>query len=143
MIADHLYNSNLYENTHPRLKAAFAFLEAYEQEPLPPGRYDIDGDDIFANVMAFETEDEAAFNWENHQQYIDIHYVRVGREADAVPLEPYSAENDVSFFKGLEGSSVLLSAGEFMVLYPEDIHKPKCRVGASAPVEKVVMKVRL
>ena len=55
---------------------------------------------------------------------------------------PYSEEKDIVFYEdpAVDGS-VLLQAGEYVVLAPEDAHKPRCAAGECAPVKKIVLKV--
>jgi YhcH/YjgK/YiaL family protein len=38
---------------------------------------------------------------------------------------------------------VLLREGDLIVVAPEDAHKPRCAAGAPAPVQKVVVKVKI
>ncbi len=150
MILDHLYNSNLYEAAHPGLKKAFSFLQMFAQKPLPPGRYEIDGNRVFATVMHYDTEDETALRWECHRRYIDVQYIHAGEEhiywtneKDASGFGTYDEEQDVCFVQKLTGTPLPFRAGDFMVLFPEDIHKPKCRIGVPLAVKKVVVKVEL
>lgn len=35
----------------------------------------------------------------------------------------------------------LLRAGDYVVLAPEDAHKPRCLAGSAMPVRKIVVKV--
>ena len=40
-----------------------------------------------------------------------------------------------------EGTPVHLSAGQLVVLYPEDAYAPKLAAGKPSPVKKIVVKV--
>ena len=55
---------------------------------------------------------------------------------------PYSVDNDVPFYEdpALSGA-VLLQAEDFVVLAPEDAHKPRCIAGEAMPVKKIVVNV--
>ena len=48
MIADTLQNRRLYEAVHPAFARAFDFLEKAVAEELPVGRYELDGDAVYA-----------------------------------------------------------------------------------------------
>lgn len=54
----------------------------------------------------------------------------------------YDKDQDVTFYKEPEFSGqVLLRKDDYVVLSPEDAHKPRCLVGAAMPVTKIVVKV--
>lgn len=90
-----------------------------------------------------------ALDYETHENYFDIQYLvegveRIGcvsREGLLVKT-PYEVGNDVTFYQEpvLDGS-VLLRAGDYVVLAPEDAHKPRCAAGEAMPVKKIVLKV--
>jgi len=60
-------------------------------------------------------------------------------------LEPYQTEQDVTKYKGVDVfSSVVLHPGQFVVYFPDDIHRPNCMTGGSpAEVRKICMKVKV
>ena len=51
MIYDTLAHKDQYRNLSPRLAKALDFLAQTDFSALPDGRCDIDGDEVFANVM--------------------------------------------------------------------------------------------
>ena len=57
---------------------------------------------------------------------------------------PYDNKYDIVFFEEPEVcGKILLEAGDFAIVPPEDAHKPKCSVGDSCTVKKIVIKVRV
>ena len=55
---------------------------------------------------------------------------------------PYSESGDITFYEDPELSGeVLLNAGDYIVLAPEDAHKPRLVAGKKMPVKKIVIKV--
>lgn len=135
----------------PGLAEALAFLRRPDLAGLPDGRYEIDGDRIFALVQRYETQAGGA-RFEAHRAYADVQYLAGGSEAIAVaPLADlavsavYDPEKDVCFGSVPEGraSRLLLGPGELAVLFPEDAHAPRLAAGAPGPVIKVVVKVKL
>ena len=54
------------------LRAIVKQALALAPETLEPGRYEIDSEDIFINVMAFETADAQSKRYEHHRDYADI-----------------------------------------------------------------------
>ncbi|MBQ3210024.1 MAG: YhcH/YjgK/YiaL family protein [Oscillospiraceae bacterium] len=150
MILDLLENSGYYSAQNPGLELAFDFLRKHSESPFPAGRYDLDGDNVYAMVSGYETQPYENIAYESHRSYIDVQYVRSGREYlywalmdDSTVKVPYDEKGDVCFFPDMEGTALPLDKGSFIVLYPEDIHKPRCIAGCPTQVEKVVIKVRL
>ncbi|MFH1024448.1 MAG: YhcH/YjgK/YiaL family protein [Planctomycetota bacterium] len=149
MIADRLENAGLYAAAGTRLAKAFAHLKKLLAALPPDGKIELEGKDIFALVQSYETRPAAEKTWEAHRDYIDIQHVADGREilewAPAGRLSPagtYNPEKDVVFFQEAEGVPVRLAAGEFVVFFPNDAHRPQCAWGPPAKVRKVVIKVR-
>ena len=57
---------------------------------------------------------------------------------------PYNPEKDVTFYEDDKaGTEYLLKAGDFVVVYPDDVHMPKVRSGEPCRVKKAVVKVRI
>lgn len=152
MIIDNLKNSALYTSVHPGFAEAFAFLEKAVAEDLPVGRYEIDGDRVFAMVQAYESKPSEAGVYEGHENYIDVQFIISGVEciefmdiSKAAVKTPYDPSKDAAFFENspLSGKAVF-EAGEYGIFFPHDIHKPG-RIYGEAPcaVKKVVVKVKM
>ena len=56
------------------------FLSRDDLADIECGRHDIDGDNVFANVMEFETVPASEKPFEAHRRYADIHFVISGVE---------------------------------------------------------------
>lgn len=150
MIVDYLKNCALYESSDPQFKKVFDFLKKHAEKPFPDGKNIIDGEDVYANVFSYDTVSEADGKYENHREYIDIHYITEGEEniywayREVYAGEGYDPEGDVSFHDNLHGTPLPMKKGMFAVFYPNDIHMPKCMLGtASANVKKVVAKIKI
>ena len=59
---------------------AFAYLKETNLSELKPGKYQIDGDNVYALVTEGLPKSADTAKWEGHHQYIDIHHVISGRE---------------------------------------------------------------
>jgi len=150
MILDTLENSARYADLHPAFKEAFAFMEKAAKEDLAVGRYELDGDNLFALVQAYETKPESEAKWEAHKKYIDIQFVVSGSEIigwdsiNNLPTgETYSEEKDCYVYQAPAATNLIVETGTFAILYPEDLHSPGVAYKASAPVKKVVVKVKI
>jgi len=120
----------------------------------PLGKFAIDGDSIYGNVMEYDAGFESAGKLEFHRNYVDIQAVLSGAETmfwaniDGLEVvDPYLPEKDVEFRKTPEKgvSKLELVPGLFTVFYPEDGHYGKGRPlsGGCGKVKKVVVKVKL
>ncbi|GKV79753.1 MULTISPECIES: YhcH/YjgK/YiaL family protein [Pectobacterium] len=86
---------------------------------------------------------------ETHVENIDVQFVISGEEyleyqpvLQHVAADPHP-EQDNFFYQGKTGSEqrLLLKKGDFVVLFPWDIHAPLCQVGEPQKVRKIVAKV--
>ena len=152
MIFDRLENASLYGGVHEKFEAAFAFLSRAVREELPVGRYELDGERLFAMVQEYDTDPTRENRFEGHLKYIDIQFVVSGEEAfetvDASVAKAdtdYSEEKDVRFYaNGKADVCGVLSEGTYAVFFPNDVHKPGLAVrGLASHVKKVVVKVRV
>lgn len=150
MILDSLSRAAAYHALGARLSAGLHYLASFDPN-TPPGRYPIDGEDVFALVDGYETGPATAKRFESHLRYLDIQHLASGRErilhapAESLRVEtPYDRERDIAFYHDPPASSsFLLLPGDFAILFPSDGHKPGCMAGGREAVRKVVVKVRV
>ena len=149
MIADKLQNCELYYGSHKNFKAAFDFLKKAVSENLAPGKYELDGKDLYANIMEYDTK--LVSKAEAHKNYIDIQFIVSGVEvmdfcdiSKATPNTEYNAEKDVMFYTDCPKSGTcVIEAGEYAIFFPHDVHKPGMCFGNPAAVKKIVVKVKV
>jgi YhcH/YjgK/YiaL family protein len=148
MIIDTLDNAHKYTGLHPRFEKAFHFIQQQNLEALQPGKFEIEGKDIHASVSLKEGYRKEEAKFEAHNHYIDIQVCPEGSEiigwkprAKCVTeKEAYNAEKDVTFYSDAPDTYFTLSAGQFVIFYPDDVHAPMIGDG---PVRKLVVKIRL
>src|SRR5690348_12709817 len=75
MIFDRIENANLYQNLSPRIAAALKALRDTDLASRKPGKYELDGENLFAMVHHYDTRTLAKSVWEAHRNYIDVQYV--------------------------------------------------------------------
>ncbi len=63
-----------------RFRKALEFLKEHDVAAMEPGRYDIEGDDVFALVQEYVTKTIDGCTLEAHQVYADVNYVAEGFE---------------------------------------------------------------
>ncbi len=143
-------NSFSHSGMHPLLVNALRLaLEAWPQD-REPGRYALQNDDVFMNVMQFATQSPERKKAELHVEYIDIQLLLAGEErviygvvGSARECEGRHTEEDYQLCRRIEDEqSLYLKPGMFAVFMPGEPHKPGCVVSDTAEIKKVVIKVR-
>ncbi len=150
MILDSVSNSHLYEKLGPRFVRAFEYLRSFKSD-TPDGKYELDGDKVYALVQSYNTSAPVGKKFESHQKYIDVQFVAKGVELlehapiGALKVEtPYVAKDDYLLYDDSAfATSLRLKDGEFAIFFPNDGHKPCCSVDKPAAVKKVVVKVQV
>ena len=72
MICDTLEQLHLYKGFHKNLDTAIAFLAAHPLDTLPLGRTEVDGDEVFINVMDADLKPHTGSHAEYHRLYADL-----------------------------------------------------------------------
>lgn len=148
MILDTLNNAELYESVHPLFKKAFDFLRKENLAALPVGKIELQGRDLFVNVVDITGKTAEQAKMETHRAYIDIQ-VPVGKAetmgwiaADRLqmPTEPYNQEKDIAFFADKAANFISVQPFEFAVFFPQDGHQPGISEGT---YRKIIVKVRV
>lgn len=149
MILDRLENSAMYNCISENLKKGFEFLKNTDLSTLESGRYEIEGNNVFALVSEYDSKAHQDCRLEAHQTYADIQYIVSGREAIGyVTLKnqevtaAYNSEKDIAFYTS-ETTPLILEAGIFAVFFPQDLHRPCMQIDGAEKVKKVVVKVRV
>lgn len=151
MILDTLDRASLYAGVSPRLALAFQSL-AGDLVSRPNGRYELEGENVYAIVQSYTTRAPEGGIWEAHRRYIDVQFVVSGVERMGyLPIEratvsqPYDEQSDAALFTDPAGagSFVTVPAGSFALFFPHDVHSPTLALGTPSPVKKVVVKVAL
>ena len=150
MIADILKNRHLYESISPRIKTSLEYIAATDFSKLEPGKYDLDGENIFVLIQEYDSIPCEQGKWECHKKYIDIQYIAEGIEQMGVNniekmqvVVEYNSEKDIAFLNG-DGDYITFSKGSYGIFFPEDAHKPKIAPGdVPGKVKKAVVKIKI
>ena len=131
------------------------FLESFEwilknAETAAVGIHELGKPNWFANVHAYETQSREQCVWENHTRTVDIQYIIEGVEGiDFARVEAlgeptlYKPETDTQKFspEPFASSHLVLNAGEFVVFFPGEAHRPKVAIGEPCALRKLVVKI--
>ena len=147
MVIDMLEHNALYSGLGAGIAKALDYLSKTDFTELDPGKYEIDGGNVFALVSEYSTKPRQEGKWEAHRKYIDVQYMVKGTEmfgfAQLNPDKqgPYDEQKDL-MFTDADGDFVVFRAGMIIIAFPHDLHMPGLAVIKPQPVRKVVVKVR-
>jgi len=149
MILDTLANSATYEALHPNFKAAFDYLKSTDLLNLAVDTY-YPGEGLKVMVSDKEamTAEMSATKFECHNKNIDIQVCIRGNETFAwkprndckeVRTE-YNPDKDVMFYVDAPQTHYQLIPGQFVILFPNDVHAAMIGEGM---IKKLVVKVAI
>lgn len=135
---------------HPVLQQALTLAVAANPQEKTPGRYELQGDNIFMNIMQFATQSPEQKKAELHREYIDIQVLLSGEERilfgmtdSARQCKEMHVEDDYQLCSQIaDEQAMVLKPGRFVIFMPGEPHKPGCVVQAPMDIKKVVIKVR-
>ena len=147
MIIDKIENLEKYASINPLFPKVVEFLKANDLNTMEPGKYEIDGKDLFVNIQIAKgkTPDEAVI--ETHNKMIDIQIPITAAETfgytqrEQLPEVEYNAEKDITKIPDLAADSyVTCQPGMMAIFFPQDGHAP-CIAGVPE-IKKAIFKVK-
>ncbi|AIU74375.1 toxin-antitoxin biofilm protein TabA [Hafnia alvei FB1] len=152
MITGNVNHLELLPYLPAQLKQVIQYVMASFNADSALGKFDVDGENQFVMIFNDSTSPAEERRQELHGKYLDIQIVLAGQEKmvfSNLAAPQGSAEwlegKDIAFLpltqQGLEEKSFIMNAGDFVVFYPGELHKPMCAVGENAPVKKAVVKI--
>lgn len=150
MIYDRYENRGQYSACHKAFAMGFDFIKRAREEDLAPGKYELDGKNVFAIVQEYTTKPQGE-EFEAHRNYIDIQYILSGQESmecaelkNCKVVTPYDLQNDVEILVCTGVSAKMeFEGGNFAIFFPQDAHKPGFMLNYPGPVKKVIVKVHV
>ena len=149
MVYDNIKHASSYYSLGERISKALQYLEQTDFSNVEPGKYEIDGDNVFAIVQLNNTKPTSACKWESHKKYIDIQFIVAGQEkmgfsesAKVFVVEGYNKNKDCTIYKG-NGNFLIANEGHFALFFPADVHMPGMAINIPKEIKKVVMKVKV
>lgn len=116
---------------------------------MPTGKHYIDGDNLYVNILQYETKDETNCIWESHKQYLDLHYIISGQEIIGISdirnmlIGEYEEAKDYVHINGSFDAKILCKTGSLLLINPEDAHKTAIKANEPCLVKKAVFKIRI
>lgn len=152
MIFDSVSNAKKYESVHPWLLPVIEKAAAYSPENYPGGKIALCGDDAFLLLNTYKTHPSSDAVMEAHRAYADVMVMVEGEEKILVKdtaclknvTKPYSPEAEALLAEAdADASEIILTAGHFIVLLPQDAHAPACCTDTPKTVKKIIGKIKL
>jgi len=138
-----------YRGIHPNLDLALEHITEDCLASIGYDRVELKGSDVYATRFTYETAAPEESFFEAHRKYLDIHIMLSGSErVEIAPPEKLTEferteANDFYAYRGEGDYKLVLSPGDFLVVFPNDAHRIKMRVDGPETVTKVVFKVRI
>lgn len=131
------------------IQTALEYLKSHDFTTMETGVYEIQGKDIYAQVMDAETGAAEEKRPEVHQKYVDVQFLASGRErlgftpdTGGYEVAERFDERDLIFYKSVENEGFIEAIpGCYSIFFPEDVHRPAVASGEPMKVRKVVVKV--
>ena len=153
MIFGDINNIDAMEKIYPApIMKAINYLKNNDFLKMEAGVYEIDGQDIYAQVVDKNTKDKCNAKPEVHRKYIDVQFSVVGKEiigfardsSNNKVSEDLLKEEDVLFYGDVEGESdLIMNPGNFAIFFPNDIHRPWCAYKEACTIRKVNVKINV
>lgn len=153
MIVDKLKNLEAYVSIHPNFKTALDFIKKNDLSKLEPGKYEIDGKEVYMMRDDYEPRSLEKCFFEGHQNYADIQIVLEGFEylgyhnidnkEGVVTTDAYNPEKDVEKYQIEEFTKLYLNNDMFAIVLPQDLHMPKLATEKQSFVKKAVFKIKM
>jgi len=150
MICDSLKNAERYFGVSENLKRGLQMLMDTDFSTLENGKRVCGDDDVYMNVVEYESRLPELMKKEIHEEYIDIQYIVSGREiagfsdvATMTKLPPEGDLPDAYFYEGAIDNKVLLEEDWFVVFFPGEAHGGGVMVDEPGHVRKAVVKVKV
>lgn len=130
---------------------AFRYLKNTNLDTVTPGKYYLDGQNVYISVTEGNTKDFEATRWEAHRKYIDIQYVIKGKEkmgmapfAKATENVAYDPTKDNGFYAVAESDAryYLADPSVFLIFFPQEAHRPNIKTDGCDADKKIVIKIK-
>ena len=98
----------------------FAYAKEHDLLSYEKGSHEIDGDNLFVNIVEYETTKAENRFWEAHRKYLDLHLMLRGPEQidvnfiDNMEQKEFVDKDDFLPLEGDPNSHVVLTEGDFL-----------------------------
>ncbi|HIZ64312.1 MAG TPA: YhcH/YjgK/YiaL family protein, partial [Candidatus Blautia pullicola] len=125
----------------------FEYAKNHDLLSYEKGSHEIEGDNLFVNIVEYETTTPENRFWEAHKKYLDLHFMLKGPEQidvnfiDNMEQKEFVDKDDFLPLEGEANSHVVLTEGDFLLCYPKDAHRTAVQVNTPAVIKKAIFKI--
>lgn len=138
-------------NLYPKpIKDAIIFLRSAAFQEMEPGEYEIDGRNVYYQVIDMTTKPWNEGKAEVHRKHIDMQFLFSGKETIGFVddngqnevLEDLLEQRDLLFYRDVNDlKKIDMIPGDFCVFYPNDVHMPGRENQGESAIRKIVYKI--
>ena len=127
----------------------FAYAKEHDLLAFEKGSHEIEGDNLFVNIVEYKTTTPEERFWEAHRQYLDLHFMLRGPEQidvnfiDNMEQKDFVEKDDFLPLEGESNSHVVLTEGDFLLCYPKDAHRTAVQVKEPVTIKKAIFKIKI
>lgn len=127
----------------------FAYAKNHDLLEYEKGSYKIEGDNLFVNIVEYETTTTENRFWEAHRKYLDLHLMLKGAEQidvnfiDNLEQKEFVDKDDFLPAEGGRNGYVILEEGDFLLCYPKDAHRTAVQVNEPEAIKKAIFKIKI
>ena len=129
------------------IKKCFEYAASNNLLDFEKGSYKIDGNNLFVNIVEYETIDVENRFWEAHKNYLDLHLMLDGKEQIDVNFignmeeKEFVEKDDFLPLEGDKNGHVILEKDDFLICYPNDAHRTAVKVNNPKKIKKAIFKI--
>jgi YhcH/YjgK/YiaL family protein len=111
---------------------------------------EIDGRNIFAQILDLTTKEPHENRPEVHRRYLDIQFLAWGEEKIGFAIDTGNNEiseslleqRDIIIYHQMENESFIeMVPGNYALFFPQDVHRSQCHKNKESAIRKIVVKV--
>ena len=147
MIFGNIKNLHEYDYLPVDIKKCFEYAASNNLLDFVKGSYKIDGNNLFVNIVEYETIDVENRFWEAHKNYLDLHLMLDGKEQIDVNFignmeeKEFVEKDDFLPLEGDKNGHVILEKDDFLICYPNDAHRTAVKVNNPKKIKKAIFKI--
>lgn len=132
-----------------KIKKCFDYIKNNNLKTYKKGTYPIEGENLFVNIVEYETTTIEERFWEAHRDYLDLHLGLENAERidlnfiDNMKLGEYIKKDDYQAMTGEKNSSIILSEGNFLICFPNDGHMTGLCYKNPSKIKKAIFKIKI
>lgn len=150
MIYDSIKSLSLYKGIYTNLDKAIDYILSEDISLLAIGRTEIDGDNVYVNVIEGNLTTEEDGVYEFHKEYLDLHIDLVGIERILLSnlnelsiTKEYTNDGDNGLGNAKSTAACKIDDNHFCICMIDEPHMPCVKVGNDSKVKKAIFKIKI